>query len=397
MNVIGVVAEYNPFHLGHAYQIQQAKTMLEEDNAVVAVMSGNFVQRGEAAMFPKQIRAEAAVRCGCDLVLELPLPWAVSSAEGFARGGAGLLCALGVDAISFGSESGELAAIQALAETLLRPETNEQIRAEMKQGGSFAAVRQTVLARLLGAETADRIADPNDLLAVEYCKTILQYRPQTRLLPVLRKGAAHDAMTESGFRSASALRKVMREGGSLRGLVPDAAAEIYESFLVQKDGMTQERLEQAMLSRLRQLDAAAFAALPDAGEGLENRLARACAEGGSLDEIYAMAKTKRYAMSRIRRMTLCAALGIRKGMADGIPPYARVLAANAKGRTLLRQWSDAGVVPILTKPAAVRGMPERAQAVFALESAATDVYALGYTNPEYRRGGSEWRSGPVMR
>lgn len=396
MNVIGVVAEYNPFHLGHAYQIQQVRTMLEGDTAVVAVMSGNFVQRGEASFFPKQIRAEAAVRCGCDLVLELPLPWAISSAEGFARGGAGLLCALGVDAISFGSESGNLAAIRALADTLLRPETSEQIRTEMKRGGSFAAARQTVLTRLLGAETAARIADPNDLLAVEYCKTVLQYRPETQLLPVLRKGAAHDAVTESGFRSASALRRILREGGSLCGLVPDAAAEIYESFLVQKDGITQERLEPAMLSRLRQLTAADFAALPDAGEGLENRLAKACAEGGNLDEIYAMAKTKRYAMSRIRRMTLCAALGIRKGMADGIPPYARVLAANAAGRALLRQWSDSGAVPILTKPAAIRGLSERAQAVFALESAATDLYTLGYANPEHRRGGSEWRSGPVM-
>ena len=221
-------------------------------------------------------------------------------------------------------------------------------------------------------------------------------RPETRLLPVLRKGAAHDAETESGFRSASALRNILREGGSLRGLVPDAAAQIYETFLVQKDGMTQERLESAMLSRLRQLTAADFAALPDAGEGLEHRLAKACAEGGDLEEIYALAKTKRYAMSRIRRMTLCAALGIKKGMADGIPPYARVLAANAVGRALLRQWADSSAVPILTKPAAVRELSERAQAVFALERAATDFYVLGYAESAQRRGGSEWRSGPVM-
>lgn len=396
MNVIGVVAEYNPFHLGHAYQIQQAKSMLEGESVVAAVMSGNFVQRGEAALFPKQIRAEAAVRCGCDLVLELPLPWAVSSAEGFARGGAGLLCALGVDALSFGSESGNLAAIQAMAEVLLQPETTEKIRAELKRGGSFAAARQTVLTELLGAETAGLIAGPNDLLAVEYCKTVLQHRPETQLLPVLRRGAAHDAVTESGFRSASALRGILREGGSLRGLVPDAAAQVYEQFLVQKDGMTQEKLEPMLLSRLRQLTTADFAALPDAGEGLENRLAKACAEGGSLEEIHAMAKTKRYAMSRIRRMTLSAALGLKKGMADGIPPYARVLAANAVGRALLRQWAEEESVPILTKPAAVRSLSEQAQAVFALESAASDLYALGYADPAHRRGGSEWRSGPVM-
>ena len=168
MKIIGIVAEYNPFHLGHMYQIQQARTLAEGESAVVAVMSGNFVQRGEAALFPKQIRAEAAVRCGCDLVLELPLPWSVSSAEGFARGGAGLLCALGADAISFGSESGNLTAIRAMAEALLQQETTEQIRAELKHGGSFAAARQSVLANVLGSETAGLIKQPNDLLAVEY-------------------------------------------------------------------------------------------------------------------------------------------------------------------------------------------------------------------------------------
>lgn len=394
MDVIGVVAEYNPFHLGHAYQLQQGRQLFGKDSAVVAVMSGNFVQRGEAAVFPKHVRAAAAVRCGCDLVIELPLPWALSSAEGFARGGAGLLCALGVDAISFGSESGNLDGIQTLARALLCPETMQAVREALKQGGSFAAARQSVLAQQLGEGLANCIAQPNDLLAVEYCKTILQRRPEMRLLPVLRKGAAHDAAAGEGFQSASALRTVLRGHGSLRGLVPEEAAQQYEAF--PQGVLRQERLETAMLSRLRWLKPDDFSALPDAGEGLDRRFARACAEGGSLEEIYRRTKSKRYALSRIRRMALCVTLGIQKGMAGGIPPYARVLAANATGRALLRQWSETVDLPILTKPASVRRLSRSAQSLLALECAATDLYVLGWDRTECRRGGNEWRISPVM-
>ena len=176
----------------------------------------------------------------------------------------------------------------------------------------------------------------------------------------------------------------------------EAWARIYEDAIAQRGIVAQKALEPALLSRLRLLDAVEFAKLPDAGEGLENRLARACAEGGSMEEIYQMTKSKRYALSRIRRMTLCAALGIQRGIADGIPPYARVLAANVTGRTLLRQWSRNEAVPILTKPAAVRQLADREQRLFVLESAATDLYVLGYKNAEDRRGGSEWRTSPVM-
>lgn len=395
MKVIGIVAEYNPFHLGHAYHIQQSKKKVGGDCAVVAVMSGNFVQRGEAAILPKHIRAAAAVQCGCDLVIELPLPWALSSAEGFARGGIGLLCAFGVDHISFGSESGNLEAIKKTASCLLRAETMEAVRKELKRGSSFAVARETVLRQLLG-ESAAVLASPNDLLAVEYCKTVLQYRPEMQLLPVLRCGAAHDTVTETGFRSASDLRETLQNGNNLVGAVPDPANALYEKAIAEKGIITQQCLESALLSRLRQLDAETVSALPDAGEGLENRFARACAEGGCLEEIYQMTKSKRYTLSRIRRMTLCAALGISKEMAAGMPPYGRVLAANARGRAVLRQVPQTEAIPILTKPAAAQRLSKQAQQIFALECAATDLYVLGYEKAEHRRGGSEWRTSPVM-
>jgi predicted nucleotidyltransferase len=224
----------------------------------------------------------------------------------------------------------------------------------------------------------------------------LQRRPEMQLLPVLRKGAAHDAVTEAGFRSASDLRGSLCRGDDLHGLVPDAAARIYADAVAQRGIVTQAALEPAILSRLRWLPAAEFARLPDASEGLEHRLARACAEGTSLEGICQMVKSKRYALSRIRRMVLCAALGVRKELADGIPPYVRVLAANATGQTLLRQWAKTLPIPILTKPASVRRLPAKAQALFALEAAATDLYVLGYQTEEHRRGGSEWRISPVM-
>ena len=166
-NVIGIAAEYNPFHKGHMYQMMRSREMLG-DAALVCVMSGSFVQRGAPAAFGKHARAEAAVRCGADLVLELPLPWALSSAEGFARGCVGLLGALGVVThMSFGAECGDIAPLREIAQTLLRPELDVRIGEELRAGISYAAARQRALEAFLGAETAALIAAPNNILAVE--------------------------------------------------------------------------------------------------------------------------------------------------------------------------------------------------------------------------------------
>ena len=314
-NVIGIVAEYNPFHNGHARLIEQTRAQLGAVCPVVCVMSGDFVQRGSPAVYSKFARAEAAVRCGADLVLELPLPWSLSSAEGFARGAVGLLGSLGVVThLGFGSECGELDPLQRVAEALLDPLLGEDLRAELRSGIPFAAARQQAVARRVGA-LAELLQAPNNILAVEYLKAIYDQRLELHPLTVLRTGAQHDRFAEGNIRSASELRMRIGAGEDVSAFLPRAAAEIFAREKTRGRGpVLPEVLESALLSRLRMLPQTVYNALPGATEGLGNSLYRAAHEEPTLDGVLAAAKSKRYALARIRRMTMCAALGVTAGL-----------------------------------------------------------------------------------
>ena len=179
--------------------------------------------------------------------------------------------------------------------------------------------------------------------------------------------------------------------------MPEPALAVFEREAERGRGpVLMETLEPMLLSRLRMLPAAEFSKLPDASEGLGNRLYAAVADEPTLDGVLAAAKSKRYALSRIRRMTMCACLGIRDGMAEGVPPYARLLAATERGRVLLRQAQDKARVPLITKPASARRLPPESLAVFELGAGARDLYVLAYRAAAERRGGSDWRTGPAM-
>ncbi len=396
--VCGIVAEYNPFHNGHRYHLDATRAQLGEDCAMVCVMSGNFVQRGAPAVLEKHARAEAALRCGADLVIELPLPWALSSAEGFARGAVSLLRAAGVvNYLSFGSESGTLAPLRESAAVLLLPELDELVREELRRGDSYAAARQRAAERLAGS-ALPVLNRPNDMLGVEYLKAIAVLKAPIQPLTVLRRGAGHDEAGRGGFSSASDLRQRMETGTALAEAVPPEALEVYVRESEQGRGPADRNmLETALLSRLRNASAAVFAALPDAGEGLENRLRRAARTAPTLAALLEEAAAKRYTLSRLRRMLWGAALGLRREDVLGrLPPYLRVLGANAAGRGLLAEMRKTAQAPILTRPAAVHGLDSNARRVFALEAAATDLWSLGAPDCASRRGDAEWKRGPVM-
>lgn len=397
MNVAGIVAEYNPFHNGHRYHIEQTRKALGGDCAVICVMSGNFVQRGECAWFSKFARARIAALCGVDLVIELPIPWALSSAGGFARGAVGLLADTGVVThLSFGSEAGDISLLEKSAQALLLPEMDELIKAELSLGRSYAAARQSALQSKLGDE-ARLIREPNNILAVEYLKAIYDLRVDIKPLTVSRSGAGHDELSDNSMPSASQLRLCLSQGRSIRDFVPEAANEIIEREISSGRGpVMPENLEIAVLSRLRMLPEEAYGQLPDSSEGLGNRLYSAVRSCNTLDSILAEAKTKRYAMSRLRRMLMCAALGITADMNFDTPQYLRVLAANEKGRGLLSEMQAKARVDVLTKPAAVRKLSRQAQRLFELEAASTDLHVLGYAACSERRAGSDWRSSPAM-
>lgn len=390
MSVIGIVAEYNPFHRGHQYHIRRTKELAGEDSTVVCVMSGDFVQRGEAAIYSKFARAEAACRCGADLVVELPLPWCLASAESFARGAVSLLDALGCEAISFGSEAGKLDGLDRLAYCLLQPETNERVSRILTQEPnlSYAAARQRAVFECCG-ETARLMETPNNILAIEYLKAIRALRSDMQPMTVRRIGSAHDG-NGGEFRSAAEIRALLQHGESIEGELPAEAAEVFS----RTDQTDAELLETAILSRLRALPAEAFELLQDGSDGLGRRLYQSLEEP-TLEAVMAAVKSKRYALARIRRLICCAALGVRAGMTASAPPYARLLAANASGCKQLRKLRGSEI-PVITKPAAVRELGGRALEIFAFGASAHDLYVLGLPNAEARRGGADWRTSPII-
>ncbi len=361
MKTAGIICEYNPIHNGHVRHILETRAMLGEDSAVVCVMSGNFVQRGDFAVFEKHARAFSAVASGADLVVELPLPYVLSSAEGFARGGVMLLDALGVCShVSFGSEAGETESLSELAECLTCDDMPDLIQQELKSGVSYASARQKAAARILGNK-AEALKLPNNILGVEYLKALKESGSAMKPLTVRRFGAAHDS---DGAESASKLRKLLKEGIKPWRLMPPPAASILKKEILTGRGpVFLDSVETAALARLRMLPEEAYANLPDASEGLELRLMRYAKSMPTLKSILESTKTKRYAMSRLRRMLLCAVLGIEASDSAMPPPYIRVLAMSKKGMALLREINEKSALPVITKPANAKSLGSKARAL----------------------------------
>ena len=398
MRICGVVSEYNPFHKGHAYQIEQAKSHLGEDSAVVCCMSSEFVQRGDAAVLPQPLRAKAAVLGGADVVLELPSPYALRSAEGFAQSAVDILLGTGVITdLSFGAEDADAGLLHETASLLLEHQTVQDTLLHLKTGISYAAARERALyARV--KEKAEILQKPNNILAVEYCKALIRRESAVNLLPIERKGAGHDAGAEGEYASASYIREFLREGKTDEALpyLPETTVAILKESMESGHALLdQSRLENAMLSSQVRLTADDLAALPDANEGLDNRLLEAIRKGRTIEEICAQAKTKRYALSRIRRMIFCAYLGITKEESTTPPPYARVLAFSDKGREVLKLARKRATLPLITKPAHAFDLGGDARKIFEREALACDLYNLALPCWKDIRWGDDWRKDAI--
>ena len=383
METAGIVAEYNPFHRGHAWHIAETRRRLGGDAPVVCVMSGHWVQRGECALADKWLRAALALDRGADLVVELPTPWAMASAESFARGAVSLLAATGVvDVLSFGSETGELAPLEEAAAALDAPDYPERLRAALGRGLSFPAARQE-------AAGAACLSAPNNNLGVEYLRSIRALGSTIRPLTVPRQGVGHDGPAAGGFASASELRRLLRAG---RG----AEAAPYLTAPWSGELADMQHIERAVLARLRTMGEGDWAALPDGGgaEGLPSRLAKAAREAVSLEDFYTRAKTRRYPHARLRRLALAAFLGLRAAERPAAPPYVRVLGLGGRGRALLRKMKDTCPLPVIVKPAQARELDGPARTLFESEARYTDLYGLCFPAP--RPCGAEWIHSPVV-
>ena len=383
MKIGGVIAEFNPFHNGHAALCAAARE--RGVTHLVAVMSGNFVQRGDFAITDKRVRTASALSAGVDLVLELPLPWAMSTAQTFARGGAGVLAACGcIEVLAFGSECGEVAVLRELAGAIDCPAVEDRLRALLPLGLTYAKARQQAAQEALGDDLAGRLASPNDLLGIEYLRQARALGWNPEIFLVKRKGVSHDAKRPAGgYASASWLRARAGEGlSALSEFMPDACTGLLEE--AGREGLfpaDKARMENAILSQLRRLSREELSRLPDLSEGLENRLYNAARSACTVSALYGAVKTKRYTLARVRRLALSAFLGIQQEDAKGVPPYLRVLGLNAKGEEILGRIKQTATLPLDASLARLSRLGGRCKAIAALEERATDLYSLALPKP----------------
>ena len=394
--VAGIICEYNPFHAGHGWMLQQ----LREGGAdgIVCVMSGDFVQRGEFAVADKFARAEMAVRCGADVVLELPAPWSAATAEVFASGGVSALAQTGVVThLAFGSECGDAEKLMLLAKTLGSEDYNACLRGKLRSGKTFAVCRREAAAELLGEETAALLDSPNNNLGVEYCRALLREGYAMQPVTVVRTGAAHDGAPREGIASASHIRNLLKsDAESALGYMPAAAAEILRREIAAgRAPVSMDNCSRAVLAQLRRMSETDFARYAGGSEGLHHRFYQAVRKACDLELLLDEAKTKRYTHARLRRMLLSAYLELPAASPGDKPPYLRVLAAGERGRELLRQMRDGGA-PILTKAADVSALGEAAEALLQAEARRHDLYVLGRADLRRALCGEDYRTSPVM-
>ena len=363
MQTVGVICEYNPFHLGHARQLELLRQKLGPETAIVCLMSGNYVQRGEPAIFDKCVRARAAAEAGADLVLELPVTAVLRSAEGFAAEGVRILSALGCGFLGFGCESGDGDASLRAAEASCMPEFEQALHTNMQTGLSYAAARQRALEAL--GQDGQLLMKPNDILAFEYCRALLTQNSPMRPLAILRPGDYHAYTPDAENPSATAVRRLILSGGDWRRYVP--AECLYEEAAPHALIWG----ERAMLARLRGLEKQDWARAAHGSEGLWSKVWRAVQTQPDYEHILEAAKSKRYPRTRLQRLLLCAYLGIDAGQLAEVPPYVRALAFDERGQTLLRQAKKRGEICLVNAGQRPPDLP-----YYAMECRAADLYTL---------------------
>ena len=346
MKVCGIVCEYNPFHNGHKYQIDYIKQNLGFD-AVVGIMSGNYTQRGDVAVYDKSVRALAAVQSGMDLVLELPAVHSMQSAEIFAFNSIYILHSLGlIDSIAFGAEHSEIIEIQKTA-SLLYTEPKEFkmiLKSELQSGKPFFLARKDAVYRILGNSYANIISEPNNILAIEYIKAL--YKLNSNIEPILIKryeSEHNDTVIHGEIASASAIRNILNTHGSnMIKAVPENCISLYKNSSLHRI----EKLDTAIISNIIKSDINAIRNTPDVSEGLENKIKKSAFSSKNFSELCDNIKSKRYAHSRIRRIIMNIFLGITKEDAVTPPQYIKILNFNKKGQELLHNAKSTSKLPL---------------------------------------------------
>jgi len=401
---VAIIAEYNPFHAGHKYHIDEIRRAFGDDTSVIAIMSGNYTQRGEPAFADKFKRAEWACLSGVDLILELPFPYSMSSAELFARSAVSIIASLGkVDAISFGSESGSLDELIKISDNMLSEEYNNKFREftecdELKNLG-HPAISEAAYRTVFPESISDSFFRPNNILALEYIKAIKSLAPNLKIHTVKRLGADYsdEKLLQDSHASAMGIRRALAEGSN--EYISHIPQEMKESFLKSLENgefpSLEDKLSSAVISHLRLNSPELNKNIFDAGGGLYNRLRNASFDTDTISSLIACAMTKKFTNSRIRRSVYYSFFGVTSSSVKELPEYTQVLALNENGRMLLKSIKKNCGISILTKPSATSRLSKAAIRQKELADKADSVFQL--TLPGHRSGVYDVLSKPFVK
>lgn len=378
----GIIAEFNPFHNGHKHLVDSLKK--DGDSTVTAVMSGNFVQRGEPALLDINLRTKAAVNCGVDLVLSLPLPYCIATAEKFALAGVTVLDSLkSLDSIAFGSECNSPEKLKESARNLKMPDFDELVSKLIEKGVSYPVAREQAVCELYGKEMAEILKNSNDILGVEYIKGLFEINSDLAVRTIKRTGAQHDsAFGTENIRSASHIRTFIDDLETVSSFLPKETLGILEDAKNSGSLIDYKKYESSLMFKLRTMSVEDFRNLPDVSEGLEYRIYEAVRNSISYDELLEKIKTKRYTLSRIRRILLFAYLDVTKELLETPVPYIRVLGFNEKGASILKECKEKCALPIITRAADLKNLSSDGKRIFDLECKARDLYSLCLQKPD---------------
>ena len=389
MKVAAIISEYNPFHLGHEYQVKELRRILGEDTAVIAIMSGNFTQRAEPAVCDKTIRAKAACECGINLVLELPFPFCMSSAEFFAKSGVLIASKIGiVDYLAFGSESGDISEISNIASTMTSDEYKLTLddlasSADYKEYG-YPELCQIALSRVYGKDISRDFFTPNNILGIEYIKAIHELGGSITPLTIKREGSGyHDIINPMAeFQSATAIREELAaKNTSALDYVPEKAKSIYLKA-IEGGKMPSDitRLDVSVISSFRLNSPASDSDIHEAAGGLYNRLCDMSAEATSISSLTSMAETKKYTKTRIKRAIWNTYFGVTSSDVRALPSYTQVLAMDSVGRSLLKRIKKMSDFPVITKPSSYKELGDIVNRQKELSAKADAVFGLTLKN-----------------
>ena len=390
--VLGIICEYNPFHNGHLYHLEQSKKATGS-NYVVAIMSGNFTQRGNTTIIDKWSRTEAALKCGIDLVIELPVLYATSSAENFADGAIHILDSLKVvDYLGFGSETSDINALSDIADILHKePKIYKNILSdELKKGNSFPKARENALISYLdnNSKYSNILSSPNNILGIEYIKALKKYKSNIRPVSITRFEVGYNDLNYSGnIASATAIRNIIKNGNFdiARRLLPPPSYEILMDNIKQGHIIPDLSVfERQIIYNLRKMSTEEIAELPDVTEGLEFSIKKVANSCNTIHEFLTLIKSKRYTSTRLQRILLYSLLGITKkdmALSKKINPYIRVLGLNNRGKFIISEIAKAN--PKLEIITSVKRFNDRVtnknlKLMLDKDIFATNVYTIGY-------------------